>query len=161
MATLSIKLDSGKLIKHLAAKNPKINKIVVRRLDLHSIKIRNHAIQTLKENRNNDTGQLRSSIKIENIGKKNILEREIFTAAPQGQWIEFGRKASGKPAPAAPLVRWAARKLGRPELGYAIAQSKATKDTKPQPFLHPAFEREEKPFFDGTTNDIAKAWRDI
>lgn len=61
-------------------------------------------------------------------------ELEIANWAPHALFVERGR-APGKPPPVAPLMEWAGRKLGRPELGYAIAKSIGKKGIKPRPVM--------------------------
>lgn len=157
MSIVSFKLDSKSALKFLAQSVPAANQAANRQLNRSAIKIRNASANRLKKHGNIDTGQLRASLKIEGMQDTRALEREVFAEADQGIWIEFGRKASGKPAPFGPLVRWAKRKLGDEGIGYAIAKSLAHKDLKPKPFLRPSFEEEEKPFVDGMFREIEKA----
>ena len=156
MSIVKFKLDSRQAIKELAATIPAVNQAANLRLNRSALKIRNNAANRLKLHGNIDTGQLRASIKIDGMEDTRSLEREIYADAKQGTWIEFGRKASGIPAPFGPLVRWARRKLGDENAGFAIAKKLATKDLKPKPFLRPSFEEEQQPFVDGMFKDITK-----
>lgn len=157
MSIVKVKVDINDALKQLAATSPAVALAANLRLNKSSLKIRNAAANRLKSHGNINTGQLRASLKIDGMNSPKLLEREIYTEADQGIWIEFGRKASGKPAPFGPLVRWAKLKLGDPGLGYGIAKKLATKDLPPKPFLMPSFEEEQQPFVDGMYKDIEKA----
>lgn len=61
-----------------------------------------------------------------------------------GGAVEFGRRPGSMP-PSAPLERWAQLKLGKPGLGFVIAQKIKRVGTKAQPFMEPAY-RESAPY---------------
>jgi len=79
-----------------------------------------------------DTGQLKGSI------RKTVkgLTGEVIAGAKHAIFIEEGTRPHFPPVSA--LRGWAGRKLGNPDLAYAVALKIAKVGTEPKPFMEPA-----------------------
>ena len=81
-----------------------------------------------------DQGELRSNITL----FPQILSGEytLVSKAAHSEALEYGTRPFY--APVKPLKEWAARKLGDPNIGYAIQAKIAKEGITAQPFMRPA-----------------------
>ena len=95
-----------------------------------------------------DTGALKISIENSVSQGSTDITASVGPTQPYGKDIEFGRPPGTHVSPAA-LMGWAKRKGLNP---YAVAKSIERKGSPAQPFLFPAFEKNER----GITQIIAQ-----
>lgn len=98
-------------------------------------KIKESAKDNIRQNGTTFQGNLARSITV----REATAQRGVVAVGESyGAPVEFGRRP-GKMPPVAPIERWAKLKLGAPGAGYVIARKIATKGTKAQPYMEPAF----------------------
>ena len=81
-----------------------------------------------------DIGELREKITL----FPELLSNEyiLTSKAHHSEAMEYGTKPYW--VPIKPLKEWAGRKLGDPNIGYAVQQSIAKKGIRAQPFMRPS-----------------------
>lgn len=81
-----------------------------------------------------DTGLLQSSIRIERVA----FNEYAIVMEQHGKFLEYGTPPHMPPVDA--LEGWARRKLGDPDLKWAVAYAIKRRGTRPYPFIRPTFE---------------------
>jgi hypothetical protein len=93
-----------------------------------------------RRNVKRDTGRLQNSITYSIVGKGGNLTGRVGPSVGYGLYVEMGRKP-GKQPPIGAIAAWAHRHGINP---FVVARAIGRKGVKAQPFLIPAFEKNQR-----------------
>jgi hypothetical protein len=148
--TITGREETQKRIQRLLKVAPQLTKNAVNE---HAINIQAQAKRNITDAPAVDTGQLRSSVKIETFSSG--FAKRVGSDVKHAKPIEFGTGPHFPPLE--PIQEWA-RRHGLPEeAAYPIAKAISERGTPAKAWLFPAFEQE-RPKFEAVIRD---AWRAI